>query len=64
MLYEEVKKLCAGKGISVARLEKECGLGNATIRRWESSSPTVASLKKVADYFGIPVCELVEHCDG
>ena len=53
MLYERIIALCKERGVAVARLERECGLGNATIRGWEVSSPTVERLKRVADYFGV-----------
>lgn len=51
MILEKILALCDEKGISLARLEKECGLGNATIRGWDKSSPKVENLQKVADYF-------------
>lgn len=59
MVYENVVKLCGERGISVSRLEKECELGNATIRCWETSSPSVANVQKVAKYFNIPIADLL-----
>lgn len=55
MILEKILTLCDENGISLARLEKECGLGNATIRGWDKSSPKVENLQKVADYFGKPL---------
>lgn len=55
MIYTNVQNLCREKGISVAQLERELGLGNATIRGWKNSSPTVEKLKAVADYFNVSV---------
>lgn len=52
--------MCAGRGISIAALEKAVGLANGTIGRWDRSSPTVANAKKVADYFGCTVDELLK----
>lgn len=60
-IFERVQNLCAGKNISIARLEKECNLGNATIRGWRTCSPSVATLKKVADYFGCTIDELLKE---
>lgn len=37
------------------------GFGNGTISRWDNSSPTVANLKKVADYFGVTMEELLSQ---
>lgn len=59
MIYENVAQLCKRKGISIAKLEKELSIGNGTIGRWEKSSPTIDNLKKVADYFGVTVDELI-----
>lgn len=53
--------MCQKRGISISRLEKELGFGNATIRGWVSSSPTVERLKAVADYFGVTVDDLISN---
>lgn len=61
MIYLNIKKLCAEKGISIARLEREVGLGNATVRGWENSVPHVDRVKMVADYFGVTVDDLLKE---
>lgn len=55
LISEKVCNLCKVNGISLAKLEKECGLSNATVRRWANSSPSAESLRKVADYFNVSV---------
>lgn len=64
MLKAKVEALCKQKGITISRLEKECGLGNATIRKWDTHSPTIATVQKVAEYFEIPLCELIGDGNG
>ena len=59
MIYRNVLRLCKEKGITIAKLEREIGLGNGTIGRWERSSPNVDNAKKVADYFGMTVDALL-----
>lgn len=59
MILQNVLRLCHEKKISVAKLEREIGLGNATISRWGTSSPTVENARKVADYFGLTVDQLI-----
>ena len=54
-LYERIQALSKGKGITIASLERECGLGNATIKKWGTSTPSVDRLSKVADYFNVSV---------
>lgn len=61
MIYTNVQNLCREKGITITQLERELGLGNATIRGWKNSSPTVERLKAVADYFGITVDALISE---
>lgn len=55
MIYENVMELCRERNIRVARLEKEAGLGNGTVRGWENSAPSITTLQKVADYFGVTI---------
>ncbi len=55
MLYDKVKEACKTKGISVSALERELGLGNGTITKWNKVAPNVYNLKKIADFFGKPI---------
>lgn len=59
MLYDKIKEICKQKGLSVAFVEKEAGLSNGTISKWNDSSPTLKNLKAAADILGIPVGELI-----
>lgn len=61
MLYERVRKLCHAHGISVTNLEKELGFGNGTITKWDNSSPSLAKIKAVAEYFNMPISELIDE---
>ncbi len=54
-LYETVQELCKNRNITIAALERECKLGNATIKKWANSTPSGDRLLKVADYFGVTV---------
>lgn len=59
MLYENIVKLCKERNVSIARLERECGFGNATVRGWSVSSPSVAKVQTVAEFFGVTVGDLI-----
>ena len=50
---EIIRNLCAQKDISLARLEKELGLGNGTIASSKSSYMRSDRLKAIADYFHV-----------
>jgi transcriptional regulator with XRE-family HTH domain len=60
-IFERIKRLAAEMGISVSKLEKECGLGNATVRGWATSDPSVSKLKIVADFLGVTIDDLVKE---
>ena len=50
---ERVKQLCKGKGISLAKLERECGFSNGYISALREGKMPADRLQKVADYFGV-----------
>lgn len=55
MIVKNIESLCKERKISFSALEKALGFGNSTISKWETSSPTVERLAKVADFFGVTV---------
>ena len=55
MIVEKIEILCKKRQINISKLEKECGIGNGTIARWNKSYPRTDNLKKVADYFGVSI---------
>lgn len=61
MILDNIKRLCKKQGINISTLEKEARLGNGTIRGWDKSSPSVENLQKVANYFNVPITELLEE---
>ena len=61
MLFEKINTLCKKTSITIAKLERECAMGNGTVRGWKNSSPSIEKLKKVADYFEITVDELISE---
>ena len=62
MIYDNVKRLCEKNKTSIWALEKACGIGNGTIGKWADgdTNPRIGTLKKIADYFGITVDELLK----
>lgn len=57
--YDEIEKLCERNDMTIAKLERELKFSNATIRRWKHASPSVANVKRVADYFGVTIDSLI-----
>lgn len=60
MVLNNISALCKEKGVSIAKLEKECAVGNGTIRGWNTSNPRIDTLKKVADYLNVPIEKLLK----
>lgn len=60
MIYDKIKEICKSKEISVASVEKEAGLSNGTISKWNSSSPTVEKLNAVAKVLKVTVGSLLD----
>lgn len=50
---------CWDHRITVAELERNAGLSNGLIGKWKTGSPRLENLRKVADYFGCPISELL-----
>lgn len=59
MLLKNIRILCSKKPVSIAKLERETGIGNGTISKWDASSPSIENVQKVAKYFGVTVDALL-----
>ena len=60
MIFNNIKKICDEKGISIFQLEKEAGLGNGTISGWKESMPRIDKLQSVAKVLNSEVNKLIE----
>ena len=58
-LVERIKKLAKEHGTNLANLERELGISNGVIRRWDNASPTCDKILRIADYFSVSVDELL-----
>lgn len=47
------------KGLTFNRIERELGLGNGTIKRWNDQSPRLDKLTAVARFVGVSLDYLV-----
>ena len=52
-LVDRIRTLANQRDMSLPQLEVKLGLGNGTISRWKTSSPTTDKLQKIADYFNV-----------
>ena len=70
-IFERVHELIKEQGLNVKQLERECGLA---IRRWETQTPNIESVRKVAHRLNVTIDYLVNgsspntptvpSCDG
>mgnify|MGYP000412839367 FL=1 len=60
MLYDNVRRMCEQKGISVSMLEKKMEFSNGSISKWNDNEPGIRKVQKVADYFGVAIEDLLE----
>ncbi|MFR1871722.1 MAG: helix-turn-helix domain-containing protein [Faecalimonas umbilicata] len=59
-IFDKVSKKAVEKGISINLLENRAGVSTGSIYKWNTVSPTVRSLSKVARVLGCTIDELLE----
>lgn len=57
MEYEKIEALLKMKNITVYRMCKDLGIPTSSATAWKQGQykPSVTTLKKIADYFGVTV---------
>ena len=60
MLVDHILQLCKERNISLAELERQSGINQRSIYRWNENVPSVDKVKRVADFFGVSVDDLLE----
>lgn len=58
-LVDRIGQIAKERGLTFKSLEREVGLGNGTIKRWELQSPRLDRLVKVAEYLQVSLDDLV-----
>ena len=64
MFYDKFVQICKSRGISPSRAAIEAGLSKSTVTKWKTTpdaEPTGAALKKITEYFGITIAELLSE---
>ena len=61
MILQNIKRRCIEKNITIAELERKAGVGNGVVARWATMRPRVDLLKKVADFLGCTVDDLLKE---
>ena len=60
--HEKLSVLCANAGKSVTGLLGELGIAKSAAYKWKTSGavPAPSTIKKIADYFNVPITYFVE----
>ena len=61
VIYDKIKEIASSKGISIYKIEKDLGLGNGAISKWNTSSPSAITLKSIANYLNVRFEQLLEE---
>ena len=62
-IYDNICAAAKTIGISINSIEKEAELSSGSLCKWNTVSPTVRSLKKVAEVLKVPVEKLLEESE-
>ena len=62
-LVEKIKSLAKERGLTIAQIETECGIGQKSIYNWDTSMPAVDKVKRVAQKLGVTLDELTEEVE-
>ena len=54
-LYEQIRDIAKAKGYSINRLEKELGFARSSINKFNTNTPSVEKISKIADFLSVPV---------
>lgn len=60
-LVSKISDLCEKSGKTLTSLERECGFGISSIRKWDEHAPTLPKIIKVADALNVTVGEILEE---
>lgn len=56
MIMNQINRLCVDRGLSLRQLGQVVGISTGTFTGWSrGAKPSNATLKKIADYFGVTV---------
>ena len=52
-MVDRIRLLCKKNNTTLAQLERELGIGNGVIARWNAQHVSYEKIKMVAEYFGV-----------
>jgi transcriptional regulator with XRE-family HTH domain len=66
VFFAKLKELCKNKKVSIAQMQRDCGLGTSTAYMWKTGEimPNVATVNKIAKYFNVSPHELISRANS
>lgn len=65
MFYDKVVSLCNQRGIAITTLALNIGFSRSAPTNWKfNAAPRPSTVKKVADYFGVPVSYFLDSTEN
>lgn len=63
IFYDKFEQLCKEKGLTPSKVGKDIGIKQGTISMWKKrgTTPKIATIAKIADYFGVTSNSLIEE---
>ena len=60
-MLETIRSEAKKKGMTIVELERRAGMARGALYKLNNSSPTLATLEKIADALGIKVSTLIDR---
>lgn len=62
-LYNAIKEVAKGKGVSIYKIEHDLNFSNGSICKWNETIPNANRLQKVANYLGVTISFLLDKSE-
>lgn len=59
-IFDNVSKRATDKGIPINALEDKAGIARGSVYKWNTVSPTIRNISKVAEVLGCSVDDLIK----
>ena len=63
-IYDNIKRAAKPRGVSISAIEEHFGYARGSICKWNTVEPSVAKVKEVAEFLGVPITALLETADN
>jgi transcriptional regulator with XRE-family HTH domain len=60
-LYNDIKEMCKQKGVTINKLEKDLGFARSSIIKFDTNSPSIEKISKIADYLKVSIDSLLQR---